>query len=205
LEENFWGEKELIMDKFWKIMGTAAGVVIGYVIVTGAINFIRGSDKLKEFVPYHSEEGRFSVKFPGEPKRELKTLDTPEGKIDLVMFSAGTKKEVFVAGYSDYPESMIKKSSPEALLNGGRDGAVLKVKGRLVDEKDFDFYGYKAKEIKIEVPKKAIIRQRMIQAGNRFYQVVVVCPLEDNIDNKSAEFFDSFRIDKTPSKDVNSP
>lgn len=174
----------------------AIGFVIGCVVVYGAIHLIRGGDKLQAFELYQSQEGRFSVLFPGEPKRILKSVDTPAGKIDLVLYQAGSKKTGFIVGYSDYPQEVIDKSNPRKMLDGARDGAVGNAGGELIDEIELTFQDYPGREIEVEVPGKATIRARLILIDNRLYQVMVISPSVEILEKKGTEFFDSFAVDE---------
>ena len=83
------------------------GFVIGFAVVSGIFYFVRGGDKLKAFEPYHSEEGRFSVLFPGEPESKTEQVETPVGTLEFVMCSAGSKKTGFVVAYVDYSQEVM--------------------------------------------------------------------------------------------------
>lgn len=179
------------MDFLKKVIG----FVVGFAVVYGAIHLIRGGDKLQAFESYRSEEGRFTVLLPGEPTRSTQTLNTPAGKIDLVMFQAGSKKSGFVVGYCDYPQEVIDESEPAKMLDGARDGAVKNVGGELIDETELDFHGYAGREVEIEVPGKATIRTRLILIDNRLYQIMVVSASAEILEEKGTEFFDSFSVD----------
>ena len=171
------------------------GFVVGFAVVSGGIYLVRGGDRLKKFEPYHSDQGQFSVLFPGKPTKKLQSVSTPVGEIDLWMFSAGSKKSGFAVGYGDYPQKIINESDPAKLLDGTRDGAVSNVLGSLVNETELDFHGYPARELEIEVPQKATVRARLILIDNRLYQVMVVSQSARILDRKGSEFLDSFRVD----------
>lgn len=181
------------MDTSKKVIG----YVVGFLIASGVIYVIRGGDKLKPFELYRSEEGRFSVLFPGEPKKNIKLLNTIAGKIDLVMYTAGSKKSGFVVGYADYPEEAVKDPEPQKMLDGARDGALSNVRGELVDETVLDFQGYPARELEIDVPRRGTVRARLIIVGNRLYQMMVISPSDNILYEKGTEFFDSFEITET--------
>ncbi|MHC4621910.1 MAG: hypothetical protein ACYTEQ_29580, partial [Planctomycetota bacterium] len=161
------------------------GFVIGFAVVSLAIHFIRGGDKLKAFEPFRSHEGRFSVMFPGKPKKTLQSVNTPAGEIAVVTFFAGSKESGFAVGYSDYPQQAIDASDPVQMLDGARDGAVTNAGGELEDENVIDFHGRPAREIQIRVPDKINIRARLILIDNRLYQVMVLSPSPLFIDQKA--------------------
>ena len=171
------------------------GFVIGFAVISVIIYFVRGGDKLKEFEPYHSKEGRFSVLFPGEPERKLQQVDTPAETLEFVMYSAGSKKTGFIVAYVDYSQEMMKNADIKKMLDGARDGAVRNINGRLEKEKVLDFHGKPGRELEIMAPKKAIIKARLILIGNRLYQMMAISQSNRILEEKTPEFFDSFKVD----------
>lgn len=184
---KFIGER---MDLLKKVGGFAAG----FLIVTLVMNFIGGGDKLKDFEPFESVEGRFSVSMPGEPEKITQTVSHAAGELDFTMFSAGSKEVGFVVGYSDYPEEIIYSTDPKTLLDGARDGAVTNVQGELLNEKVLDVYGSPAREIEVNVQDKGILTARLILVDRRFYQVMTMFPPDEQDINMMMDFFDSFTI-----------
>jgi len=180
-----------------KFIKNIIGFLIGFAVVSGIFYLIGGGDKLKGFEPYHSEEGRFSGLFPGQPERELKEMNTPIGTLDFIMYSAGSKKIGFIVGYVDYPQETFKNADIEKMLDGARDGAAQNVNGILENERVLDFHGNPGREIEIKVPKKATIKARVILIGNRLYQVMAVSESNSILEEKSPDFFDSFEVDGT--------
>ncbi len=178
-----------------KYIKSIIGYAVGFVIAYAIISFFTGGDKLKDFEPFHNEEGRFTVLFPGEPERKLEQVQTPIGTLELVMYNAGSKKTGFIVGYADYPQEMIDNSSVDKMLDGARDGAVANVEGELVSEKVLDFYSNQAREIEVKVPKQGTIKARLILIGNRLYQVMAISQSKSILEERSPEFFDSFKVD----------
>lgn len=180
------------MEMFKKVIGYVVGFAVAYFLVS----FLFSRDKLKPFAMFRCDEGSFSVLFPGEPERGVQSLNTQAGKINLVMYNAGSKKSGFVVGYADYPEKIVRESDPNKMLDGARDGAVGNVGGELIDEMVLDSYGYPARELEINVPRKATVRARLVLVGNRLYQIMVVSKSKAVLEDKGTEFFDSFKIDE---------
>jgi hypothetical protein len=170
------------------------GFVAGFVIVYAAIHFIGGRDKLKEFESYRSDDGNFTILFPGEPAKEMQSVNTLAGKIDFVMYRAGSKKSGFVVGYCDYPQEVIKDSNPKKMLDGAMDGAAGNVRGKIVKEMELDFHGYPGREIEIKLPRNTTIRARLILINNRLYQMMVISPSADILEEKGTKFLDSFSV-----------
>ncbi len=177
-----------------KSMKYIIGFAIVFIAGSWIIYFMSGGDELEGFKRYNSKPGRFSVLFPGQPRKESKKMDTAAGKLEFIMYRAGLKEIGFVVGYVDYPKEMFKKADIKKMLDSARDGAVKSVKGTLEDEKVLDFHGNPGREVEIKVPKKAITKARVFIIGNRLYQVMAVSESKKILDEKGPKFFDSFKV-----------
>lgn len=124
---------------------------------------------------FSSDQGKFSVYLPGEPKEQSQTVSTPVGPLTLHMYlveqGVGT---AYVAAYADYDEKLVQLTSKETLLDGARDGQVKSVRGKLVSEKRIFLSGHPGRELKIQVTDKLYLRSRLYLVENRLYQVLVV-------------------------------
>ena len=179
------------MDLVKKIAGFAAGFIIVYVL----IHVFKGSDKLDQFQEFRSDEGRFTVMMPGKPKTDNQTLESPVGKINMVMFTAGSSKAGCFVAYADYPEQLISSTDPQKLLEGAKNGAIANVKGKLISEASIDFHGFPAKEVNIEIPNKAFVTARFILTSPRFYELMFIAPKDIGHEDDIRQFFNSFKID----------
>lgn len=178
-----------------KFIKNIIGFAIGLAVVSGLFYYIRGGDKLTEFKPYHSDEGKFSVLFPGEPEKELQQVNTSIGPLEFIMYQAGSEKIGFIVGYVDYPKQMFENVVLEKMLDGARDGAVQNVNGTLKYEKVLDLHGNPGRELEINVPNKATVKVRIILIGNRLYQVMAVSESKKALKKNCPKFFDSFKVD----------
>ncbi len=177
------------------IVKRVAGFAIGFIVVYLIIHTFTSGDKLPPFKEFRSAEGRFTVLMPGEPKRQTQNADTPVGKVEMVMFTAGTNKIGCAVSYADYPEQMVNSTDPQKLLDGATNGAVANVKGKLVSESKMSFNGLPARNIVIEIPNKAFITARLILNGPRFYQLMFIAPTQKDHEQDISKFLDSFQID----------
>ena len=174
------------------------GFVVGFIVVFAVIHYFRGRDKLAEFEQFRCPEGRFSVLLPGEPEKQIQPVNTAAGMINLVMYTAGSKKSGFAVAYAEYPQDLIAKSNPTEMLDGARDGAVANVNGRLLRESPLDFHGHPGREVDIEVTKNGqtgTVRVRLILVHNCLYQLMVITQSDEVLDNKGPEFFGSLTVD----------
>lgn len=74
---------------------------------------------------FTSEDGHFTITFPGEPSDTAQSVPTEVGDIEMVQYMyQKSVTEVFMVAYSDYPSSMVNESNAEDLLAGGKTGAL---------------------------------------------------------------------------------
>jgi hypothetical protein len=172
-----------------------AGFAVAFFVVYFIMHNYLGSDKLAPFKEFRSNEGRFTVLMPGEPKSEDQSADTSVGNVKMFIFTAGSTKVGCVVSYADYPEQLINATDPQKVLDVARNGAISNVKGRLVRENKFDFHGLPARDVVIEMPNKIFVTTRLILAGPRFYQLMLIAPKDNSHEQDIAKFFDSFKID----------
>lgn len=149
----------------------------------------------REWTPLTSAEGGFRVEMPGEPAREVLTVNTAIGPIELTTFALEERERAFVVSFADYPEEHVRARGPAELLDGARDGAVANLQGRLLTELLIEHEGHPGREFRIEVPGGTATSQvRMFLVENRLYQMVVVTPREQAFSEDVARFLDSFGL-----------
>jgi hypothetical protein len=150
----------------------------------------------QEFKPFASSAGRYKVLFPGAVKSE--TIEVPAGKdkiiltIDTVELRAGTS---FMVTFVDASDEIAKQPAGPRLdkVRDGNKGT----DGKVLEEKDLTvgIEKYPARDVLIE-KRDGCIRNRIVIAGNRLYQVTVQGP-KDVVTSASADrFFDSFEVTK---------
>jgi len=175
-----------------------AGVGAGVLAAAGIVYLKVGGGGLKKFETFESAEGRFSVSMPPKPEKITQTVKSQIGDIDFTMFAADSKELGFVVGYSDYPEDFVGTSDPMENLGWVRDGIVFDVKGKLVKETVLENYGGAATEFQVEIPDKGTLTSRLILDDKRLYQLIAMCPTGGQDEKKTADFFDSFKINNGP-------
>ncbi len=144
---------------------------------------------------YESKDGKFSVKFPAEPK-----TNTSKAKdIDLVVTIVEKGKGGFAVIYSDMPADVVKGAQAQKLLQGGETGLVEQFKAKVSSSKETTFgpKKYPAREIVAEKDENHL-RILLVLADNRLYQVFVVRPKDmvGKDDKEVDDFFASFEINK---------
>lgn len=143
-----------------------------------------------------SDEGRFAVRFPSEPKFSKTTKKTDVGVIDVNNYMAEIGGSAYAASYTDYPESIIDLSDPEAILDGAAKGQADAVGGTLVESTRVEIDGHpgRATEVDVSEAKGVVWRSNTYLVGERLYQVVVVQPAAADDRDRARRFFDSFML-----------
>lgn len=150
---------------------------------------------------FSSEKGRFSVLLPGTPFERTIPLDTKIGKLDTVNFILGSSSASYAVSYIDYPVFIEDPSIVKRALDAGRDGAVQRVQGTLIEEKEISLSGHPGRYIKVRVGEGGITRSRLYVVGKRVYTLIFIVD-EDGAsatavrshEDISARFLDSFKL-----------
>lgn len=144
---------------------------------------------------YYSEDGRFKVKFAGEPKVNSDIVPTDVGNIEMMSFLyEKSLTEAYMVAYSDYPSALVEQSSANDMLIGARDGSSGKMgitSFDLDEEIEIDgnpgrYFKGKAKSIHAEY--------KIYLVGNRLYQVAILRDGAYSMPKRSDEFFNSFQL-----------
>jgi hypothetical protein len=141
---------------------------------------------------FSSAEGRFTAKFPGTPTEETHSVSTPIGDIAFHVFGKETRQGAFAVAYSDFPLSLVQNADVSRMLDGGRDGAVANVKGRLEKESKIKQNGAPGRELLIYIKDTVYCRCQVFLARNRLYQVHVLGTKEQVQSQEATKFFNLF-------------
>jgi hypothetical protein len=123
-----------------------------------------------------SPDKEFVIKMPGTPKTDVQDVPTAVGVVQLHTFTVDKGDSVYLVGYGDYPESLVRNADVSAMLDGARDGALANSGGTLIAEQQIQLQGYPGRELWIEATvegEKGLARARMYLVGARLYQVLV--------------------------------
>lgn len=161
------------------------------VVFAGALS---GQDK-----KFDSKEGKFSAKFPIEPK----VVPQKAGGLDLYITIAEKEKEKdklgFAVIYCDLPPDVVKATPGKKLLEGGEKGLIENFKATVKSSSEAVFKAngkdYPARDILAE--KDALtLRVRIIMVDARLYQVFVIGPKEQASGKEADDFLSSFELAK---------
>lgn len=174
-------------------MKKSIGVLLIVLVIVGSLVGCGSSDKGSEetFETFKSEEGKFSIDFPGKPEESVQSAMGLD--INIVALEDGDT--AYTVLYSDYPEEIVKASKPEDMLAGGVQGQVASLGGEVVESKDITLDDYPGKHLVVETEKegtKVNFNSKIFLVGNRLYQIQAI-----NVDNENLDkFFDSFELVK---------
>jgi TonB family protein len=137
-----------------------------------------------------SMEGRFTVVFPGSPKISDETISSPP--ISFVVHKTQlTSLAEYGVIYSDYPKSIVDRTSADVLLDQGAKGAVAEVNSQLLSISAMTVSGYPARFMKERMPNGTIMQAKLVLVGQRLYQVAITTPREDGASREIVGFYDS--------------
>jgi hypothetical protein len=165
------------------------------VVLVSVLGMTAAADPPKpEYKPFASSAGRYKVLFPGPVKTETTGVKTELGELKLTLDSVELPPDVtFLVTFIDYPASGARVE-PARRLDRVRDGNKGPA-GKLVSERDLTVGVEKhpGREVLIEKPK-AFLRNRIVIAGSRLYQVMIQGPREFVTSPDADRFFDSFEV-----------
>jgi hypothetical protein len=150
----------------------------------------------QDFKPYTSAAGRYKVLFPGEVKSETTDIkagkDTLKFTCDMVELKGDT---VFLVSFVDSSDEVAKKPAGPRLdkVRDGNKGEA----GKVIEDKDIAFGAakYPGRDLLIETPN-GYLRNRVVIAGNRLYQVMIQGTKEVVTSPSADKFIASFEITK---------
>jgi len=122
---------------------------------------------------FTSPEGQFTVMLPARPTRESRELVLAGAKVRMQMVTAQVSGTAFGVGYADLPSA----ADAARTVSEIRDALTRNLGGRVISERPVDLDGATGIEFQVEGAAQGSpmrLAARVVAAGNRFYQVVVV-------------------------------
>jgi len=163
--------------------------VVGLVVCAGVA---AGQD----FKQYASGAGRYKVMFPGDVKTETTDIQAGKDTLKLTLDSVELKGDtVFMVSYVDASDEVAKKPAGPRLdkVRDGNKGP----NGKVLEDKDVmvGMEKYPGRDLLIETPS-GYLRNRVVIAGNRLYQVMIQGTKEVVTSPSADKFIASFEITK---------
>jgi hypothetical protein len=171
-------------------------VCLSFVLLIPVALFAQDLSK-QTFEKFTSQDGKFTVMFPGKAQTQKQKAATDLGDIQITMNLVSIGNELaFIVSFNDYPDA-VKNADPNQMLDGVRNGNKGQ-DGEIVEEDASKFGPDKlpARKILIKKPGGLYMKNMMILKGTRLYQVMVVGKKEA-LDSKEVEkFYKSFELTK---------
>ena len=125
---------------------------------------------------FSSEEGKFSVRMPAEPKLNRQDVDTPLGKLPVYLYVAQTGSGGYMVGYSDFPNYSETPEFLAAVYKGARDKVLsADAARRLLSETEIKIEGYAGREWLI-ADASMLYRAQTFLVKGRLYQLLFLAP-----------------------------
>ncbi|MBA3459953.1 MAG: hypothetical protein H0T46_08325 [Deltaproteobacteria bacterium] len=147
------------------------------------------------FKPYKHKAGKLEILMPGTPKEDSSVEKTVAGDITLWQASVILSTKAYFVSYSDMPKSTWGGDTKK-MLEGARDGAAERVKGKVVADRAIKLAGkYPGREFKVVVDKMELT-QRVFLVEHRLYQVNMGCLAGGCTDAEVQAYLNSFKLAK---------
>ena len=144
---------------------------------------------------FSSDEGKFSVWFPGEPEETNVVISTSDINVSQPCFFVWADRQTeYAVNYCDYPK-IVEKLKPEQQFDISQAG-VAKAFGQIVYQQNVKFGEYPGRDFEFVAGGKANFsgRVRLIFANGRLYQLMVIFLTANPHSADRDIFFNSFKI-----------
>lgn len=144
---------------------------------------------------YYSEDGKFKVKFAGEPKVSSDIVPTDVGDIEMMSFLYEKSiTEAYMVAYSDYPTAMVEQSSVKDMLIGAKNGSSGNMGITSFDlDEEVEMDGNPGMYFKGNA-NSIYAEYKIFLVGSRLYQIAILRDGSYATPERSDEFFNSFKL-----------
>jgi len=147
----------------------------------------------------NSEEGNFSVNFPGEPSRKTLKLPSTDGTdLNIVSYSylSPDSNVVYLLSYNNIPN--YANSNPDSILNKAKIGPAQQMRTSIVEEKKLEIDGFPGLYFKGLGLDIAMVYYIYI-VKDRMYQIAILNSVPREPEKSEIEaFMGSFKLLKKP-------
>jgi len=146
--------------------------------------------------PFTSEDGHFSINFPGATTHSAETMDTEIGPttLDVTTYESEDGMEAYMVCFNDYHDASILMADPQVLMNGGRDGALSQLEIPYTDEQHRLTYGEYEGLYFTANNGNFYVDYEIYLVGQRMYQIAILKAGEYPSDADRDAFFESFKL-----------
>jgi hypothetical protein len=149
-----------------------------------------------EWKKFSSDEGKFSVWFPGIPDLTNDVVTVSNIDLPLPCYFIWNRQNEYAVNYTDLPKNL-EKLKPEQLLDISQKAVGIEV-GKIVYQKNIEFANYPGREFEYVVDGKVKYsgRVRLILVADRLYQMIVIFLTANPHTADRETFFNSFSVQK---------
>jgi hypothetical protein len=169
-------------------------VLAAVVIVLSALGVFSGWGNPSGWEQVVSREGRFRVRMPGQPRKEVRTVSSQAGPVTDTQFLLETKECSLGVRYADFDGPEQQAITLEEIIRAGRNATLKQYNALFLRESDINFQGYPGKEVVAEMPKRGTAYLRWYAVNRRIYALVYMNNRPTSSTTEVNRFFDSFQI-----------
>jgi hypothetical protein len=175
----------------------------------GIRNMTFKSSSTEEWLTFSNIENTFEIKIPAEPEKQIKTENTPNGPIEIILYMHETKlgkddNLIYSIAHTKYPQHFINSelSSPqqiEQFFSHTISGTVNGVRGKLKSETNLTYGLFPGKEFSVDFQNgMAEIKYHFYLVQNTLYMLQVITATQNKGNQAIDYFFNSFKLLEPP-------
>ncbi len=149
------------------------------------------SAQTQEWKSYSYPADGFRVSFPDVPAEGKQDVPTEAGSFELRTYLVSVSPSALYIGVCDYGDKVANKT-PDAILEGAKEGALTNTKSHLLREKSIRLDGNHGVEFESATDEMHFFA-RIYLVGSTLYQTLVVSPPTNKFAD-TARFLDSFKL-----------
>lgn len=152
---------------------------------------------------YESDQGKFTVRMPGEAKHSLQYIEVKAGKVPMHMYGVDLgPKGACISGFADFSDFNLNASN-DTVLDNAADGAGVFSESIVVSKTKITQYGYDGREVVLKpatqkYAKNTFAIGRVFLVPPRLYITILAAPESGELYQERFKYLDSFRPLTTP-------
>lgn len=150
---------------------------------------------------YLFETPKYSILFPAKPGDDARVVNSAAGPLKLVAHmypvtdTAHDANLLYGIAETEYPEPITKPDMVDSFFSRAINGAVTKVKGKLISEKVISKNNYPGREIKVDYGNgMAVIKMRMFLVKKMSYSMQTITYTAKQPNAAIDKFMNSFTL-----------
>jgi hypothetical protein len=161
--------------------------------------------QVEKWVWSESKTYGYKIEFPQKPEETVQELDSEIGKLKLNLKSYEVSETspaddnlMYLVNCTVFPETLVHSDFVDKQANFFRatiDGAVAKIGGKIISEKDIKINSFPGREVKIDYNEgKEIIFMRLYLVKNKLFVLETITPTQKVPNEAISRFLNSFQL-----------